>query len=157
MPGAGPPTPYPVVTAVAEVTAAAAAAAANLSGPPVTAVWVAIATTMTRERAGVSEAAAVDCGTMAALLSARPAAVASGTSTAVVDAGDRLATLTAVASAIDAHAAVNTWVPVEMVARGGCPHSPPCSWPCPCRRPPTARRRARRRSRRRRRRCSLRQ
>ena len=60
VPGGGPPPPYPAVTAVAEVTAAtadAAAAAANLSGLPVTAVWVALGTKMTRERAGVSEAA----------------------------------------------------------------------------------------------------
>jgi len=88
-------------------TAAAAAAAANLSGLPVTAVWVALGTMMTRKRAGVSKAAAVDGGTMAALLSAFAGAVAGGASTAVVDAGARLATLIAVASAIDAHAATN--------------------------------------------------
>jgi len=61
VPGGGPPPPYPAITAAVEVTAAtaaAAAAAANQSGPPVTAVWVALGTTMTRERAGVSEAAA---------------------------------------------------------------------------------------------------
>jgi len=119
----GPPPPYPAVTAVAEVTAAtaaAAAAAANLSGPPVTAVWVPLGTTMKRERAGVSEAANVDGGTMAALMFALAAAVAGGASTTVVDAGDRLATLIAVASAIGAHAVANPWVRVEMVARGGC-------------------------------------
>jgi len=119
----GPPPPYPAVTAVAEVTAAtaaAAAAAANLSGPPVTAVWVSLGTTMTRERAGVSEAANVDGGTMAVLMSALAAAVAGGASTTVVDSGDRLATLIAVASAIGAHAVTNPWVQVEMVARGGC-------------------------------------
>jgi len=54
---------------------------------------------------------------MAALLSALAAAVAGGASTKVVDAGDRLATLTAVAPAIGAHAAVNLWV---RVAQGGC-------------------------------------
>ena len=103
----------------AATAAAAAAAAANLSGPPVTAVWVALGTTMRRKRAGVSDAASVDGGTMAALMSALAAAVAGGASTAVIDAGDRLATLTAVASVIGAHAAANPWVRVEMVAPGG--------------------------------------
>jgi len=62
---------------------------------------------MMRERAGVSEAAAVDGGTMAALLSALAAAVAGGASTEVVDASARLASRTGVASAIGAHAAAN--------------------------------------------------
>jgi len=71
------------VAKVTAATAAAAAAAANLSGPPMTAVCVALGNTMTRERAEVSEAAAVDGGTMTALLSALEAAVAGGVSTAV--------------------------------------------------------------------------
>ena len=116
---------------MAEVTAATAAAA-DLSWPPVTAVGDALGATMTRECADVSEAAAVDGGTTVSVLAA---AVAGGASPAVPAAGDRLAAITAVASAIGTHAAARLWVPIDMVARGGCRHSPPCSSPCPCHRP----------------------
>ena len=128
--GGGPLPPYLAVTAVAVVTAAtaaAAAAAANLSWVPVTAVGDALGTMMTRERDVVFEPAAVDSGTMAALLTALAVAVAGGASTAVPDASDLPAAHTAVAFSIGAHATANASVRVDMTARGGCWHSPPCS------------------------------
>ena len=96
--------PHPAVTAVAEVSAATAAAA-DLSWPPVTSGGDALGATLARACAGASEAAPVDGGTTAALLSVLAAAVAGGASPAVPAAGDRLAALTAVASAIGAHVA----------------------------------------------------
>ena len=139
-------------------TNAAAAAAANMSWPPVTAVSDALGVTLTGERAGVTEAAAADGGTTAALLSGLAAAVAGGASLAVPAASDRPAALTAVASATGAYAAPNPWVRGDMVPRGGVAATPPPRpSSCPCRRPPTARRRgcrSRRRGRPCRRRCS---
>ena len=75
----------------------------------------ALGATLTRERAGVSEAAT------AALLSALAAAVAGGRSPVVPAAGDRLAALSAVAPASDVYTAANPWLRVDVVARGGVP------------------------------------
>jgi len=101
-----PPPPHSAIIAVAEVTTATAAAA-DLSWPPVTAAGDALRATLTRERAGVFEAAAVDGSTTAALLFVLAAAVAGGASPAVPAAGDCLAALTAVASAVGTYAGAN--------------------------------------------------
>jgi len=119
------------MTDLTAATIPAAAAAVNMSWPPVTAVVDARGVMLTGERAGVTEAAVADGCTTATFLCAFAAAEGGEASSAVPAAGDRPATLTAVASASGAHAAASAWVRVDMVARAGLPALTERSSSCP--------------------------